>query len=98
MRREPSGWRNRVTLLSLTLVSLAVALWPVMLGFVPPADWRSAAEIEHQTQWVEAWHPPVFRTLLVALVLCIFGHPRLIAPIAVTCVATALFWLFSTMP
>ena len=97
MRREPAGWRNRVTLLSLTLVSLALVLWPIMLGLVPRADWRDAAGIELQSQWV-AWHPPVFRALLVALVLCMFGRPRLIGPIAVACVGTAMFWLFSTMP
>jgi|SRR5450631_176415 hypothetical protein len=92
MRREPTKWRNRATLISLTLVSLVALLWPVMVV------WGSGLGVAHQVQWVEAWHTPVFRTLLVALVLALFGRPRLIAPMAVACVGTAMFWLASTMP
>jgi|ERR1017187_7613616 hypothetical protein len=98
MRREPTKWRNRATLISLTLVSLVALLWPVMVVLMPRATWGSGLGVAHQVQWVEAWHTPVFRTLLVALVLALFGRPRLIAPMAVACVGTAMFWLDSTMP
>src|SRR6266403_4118358 len=95
MRREPiTSWRNHATLLSITLVSLAVLLWPIMAALTPTADWRSGLGVDHQVQWVEAWHTPILRSLLVALVLTFFGRPRLIAPIAVACVGTAMFWLF----
>ena len=99
MRREPTtGWRNRATLLSLTLVSLVALLWPVMALLMPRADWGSGLGVGHQVQWVEAWHRPIFRALLLAFVLGLLGRPRLIGPIAVACVGTGLFWLFSTMP
>jgi hypothetical protein len=98
MREEPACWRNRTTLLSLALVSLVALLWPVMAALVPRADWGSGVGVSHQVEWVEAWHKPIFRTLVVALVLGLVGRPRLIGPIAVACVGTALFWLFSTMP
>jgi hypothetical protein len=98
MRKESTGWRNRVTLLSLALVSLAALLWPVMALLMPRADWGSGVGVDHQVQWVESWHRPIFRTLLVAFFLCLFGRPRLIAPIAIACFGTALFWLFSTAP
>ena len=89
MKKEPTGWRKRVTLLALALVSLVVLLWPVMVALAPRAD---------DVGWIESWHRPIFRTLVVALVLGLFGRPRLILPIAVACVGTAAFWMVSTMP
>ena len=35
MRRESAGWRNRVTLISLALASLAALLLPVMVMLMP---------------------------------------------------------------
>jgi hypothetical protein len=99
MRKEFTGERNRVTLLSpLGLVSTVVALWPVTEVLMPRADWGNGLGADHQVQWMESWHRPFFRTLVVAFLLCFFGRLRLIAPIAVACVGTALFWLASTMP
>ena len=98
MRREPARWRHWVTLSSMALVSVVVLLWPIMLAFTPRTDWGSGLGVGHQVEWLEAWHRPIFRTLLVALVLAWLGRPRLIAPIALACIGTAMFWLFITMP
>ena len=98
MRHEPKSWRSQVTMVSLALVSLVALLWPVMAFLMPRADWGTGNGVGHQMRWIEAWHKPVFRTLLAALALCLFGRARLILPIAVGCVGTGLFWLFSTMP
>jgi hypothetical protein len=98
MRREPRNWRSWTTLASLVLASLAVLSWPVMALLMPHADWGTGAGVGHQMEWVEAWHKPIFRALLAALVLCLFGRLRLILPIVVGCVGAALFWVFSTMP
>ena len=95
MRKEPTGWRNRVTLLSLGLVTLTALLLPVMLMLMPRADSGSGVD---QVEWVESWHRPIFRTLLVALLLCLFGRPRLIAPIAIAALGMAVFWIISTAP
>jgi len=85
-------------MLSLALASLAVLLWPVMVMLMPRADWGSGVGVDRQFQWVESWHRPIFRSLLVALLLCLFGRPRLMAPIAIACIGTAVFWLLSTAP
>lgn len=98
MRHESGNWRNRITVVSLALISLAALAWPIMASLMPRADWGSGVGVGHQVVWVEAWHKPIFRTLLVALALGVLGRPRLILPIAIACVGTALFWLFSTMP
>jgi hypothetical protein len=50
MRRESAGWRNRVTLISLALVSLVVLLWPVMGMLMPRADWGSGLGVGHQVE------------------------------------------------
>jgi hypothetical protein len=97
IRKEPAGWRNRMSLLSLALGSLGALLWPVTMMFAPKADWTSYVGVARQVEFVESWEKIGVRTLLVAFVLCFFGRPRLIAPIAIACVGTALFWLFTTM-
>jgi hypothetical protein len=98
MRHETWSWRTWVTVVSLALASLAVVSWPVIMLLKPQADWGTGVGVGHQVEWVEAWHRPIFRTLLAAFVLCFFGRPRLILPIAVGCIGTATFWLFSMMP
>jgi hypothetical protein len=97
MRREPRSWRNRITVASLTLVSLAVLALPVMALLAPRADWQTYEGVRHQLEWIGAWQKIAFRTLLAALILGLLGRPRLILPIAVACVGTALFWLSSTV-
>lgn len=74
-----------MTLGSLALAWLAILSWPVMALLKPQADWRTGTGVGHQMEWVEAWHKPILRTLLAALVLCLFGRPRLILPIALGC-------------
>jgi hypothetical protein len=98
MRREPRSWRSLISVVSLSLVSIAVLLWPAMALLTPQADWGTGVGVGHQVQWVEACERAAFRTLLAALVLSLFGRPRLILPIAVACVGSALFWNFSTIP
>lgn len=98
MRLGPPTWRSRATLVSLTLLSLVVLLWPAMALLMPRADWGSGLGVSHQAEWVEAWHRPILRTLLVALIVGLFGRPRLILPIGVACVGAAIFWVTSTMP
>lgn len=98
IRREPAGWRNRISLVSLMLASLGALLWPVTMVFAPKADWRNYVGVAQQVHFVESWEKVAVRTLLVAFVLCFFGRPRLIAPVAVACIGTTLFWIGSTMP
>lgn len=98
IRHESLGWRNRVSVSSLVLACLGALLWPITMMLAPKADWRSYVGVAEQVQFVESWERVAVRTLLVALILSFFGRPRLIAPIAVACLGTALFWIFSTMP
>lgn len=91
MRTESGNWRGRATFVSLVLVSLAIALWPVSRVLMPRGDWGSGAGVADQVQWVDSWERGTIRILLVALILCLFGRPRLILPIAVACVGAAFF-------
>jgi hypothetical protein len=98
MKADPWNWCKRLTLLSLVLVSLVIVLWPVSRVLMPRGDWASGAGIGRQVRWVESWDKGAIRVLAVTLVLSLFGRPRLILPIAVACIGTALFWWFSTIP
>jgi hypothetical protein len=98
MKTEPGNWRSRVTLASLVLASIAILLWPICRVLMPKADWQTWAGVGHQLQWVDSWEKVAVRILLVALILCFFGRPRLIIPIAVASVGAALFWVFSNIP
>lgn len=80
---ESFGWRKRATLLSLTLASVAVLLWPAMI-------WRT-----NGAYGMAPWMKIAFLSLLVALFLGLLGRPRLILPIVMGCVGTALLWVFS---
>jgi hypothetical protein len=97
-RREPAGWRNRISVSALVLASVGALLWPITRIVAPKADWSSYVGVAQQLHFVESWEKVAVRTLLVAFVLCFFGRPRLIAPIAVACIGTTLFWAFSNMP
>jgi hypothetical protein len=97
IRLEATNWQNRISLLSLVLTSLGALLWPITMIFAPKADWGSYVGVPQQLHFVESWERVAVRTLFVAFALCFFGRPRLIAPVGVACLGTALFWLFSTM-
>jgi hypothetical protein len=98
IRCEPTGWRNRISVLSLSLASVGALLWPVTMIFAPKADWGSYVGVDRQVHFVESWEKVAVYTLLVAFVLCFFGRPRLIAPVAVACLGITLFWFSSTIP
>jgi len=95
--KNPAGWRNRITVASLLLISLGGLLLPVMMIFAPQADWTSYAAVADQVNFVGAWKQAGVLMPLCALALCLFGRRRLIAPIAVACVGTAALWFFITM-
>ena len=44
----------------------------------------------------DAWAKGSVRACAVALVLALAGRPRFIVPLAVACLATAVFWFMST--
>lgn len=85
--------RSTLTLASLVLVSFAVLLYPIdrltMLRIVGSGQ---------QVRWVDAGERIALRVLLVAFVLSFYARPRLILPIALACVGTGLFWVFSNVP
>jgi hypothetical protein len=95
---KAAGWRGRMTLAALVLVSLTVLLWPVARMTMPAANWGTGVGVGEQVRWVQAWERGALRILLGALVLTLFGRPRLIVPITMACVGTGLFWIFSDIP
>lgn len=98
IRRERSGWRSRFSLMSLGMVSLAILLWPLMMALAPKADWATYVGVAAQVKFVYSFARLALGILLLGFVLCFFGRPRLIVPVVVSCIGTALFWLFTTMP
>ena len=46
----------------------------------------------------DAWGKVSVRMCAVALVLGLAGRPRFIVPLAIVCLATAGFWVMSTIP
>ncbi len=95
---KSSGWRGRLTLVSLMLLSLAILLWPINRMTMPAADWSSGVGVGQQVRWVDAGERVGLRVLLAAFVMSFFGRPRLILPIVLACVGTGLFWIFTNMP
>lgn len=98
MRVEPISWRGRSSLAALTFVSVVVLSWPVRGLLMPRADWSSGVGVGHQVRWAETWERAALCILLGAFVLGLAGRPRLIVPIVLACIGTALFWIFTTMP
>jgi hypothetical protein len=98
MSWKSAGWRDRLTIFSLLLVSLAVLLWPVTFITMPAADWRTGAGVNEQVHWVTGWLVVVLGIVLVAAVLSLCGRPRLILPLVFACLGTGLFWFGSTIP
>jgi hypothetical protein len=92
MRSDKSfRWRDRISLLALVIASGAV-----LLRFVMPAFWGS--DFGEQVRAAEAWSKVSVRMCAVALVLVFAGRPRFIVPLVVACLATAGFWVMSTIP
>ena len=63
-----SGWRGRVTLVSLMLLSFTVLLWPINRMTMPAADWSSGIGVGQQARWVDAGERVALRVFLAALV------------------------------
>lgn len=98
MSWKSSGWRGRLSLVSLVIVSLAVVMWPIMEFFTPRADLAGGVGMARQVHWVFGWGRVALWSLLAALVLGLLGRPRLILPLVVACIGMGLFWVFTTMP
>jgi hypothetical protein len=84
-------WRDRISLLALILASVAV-----LLRFVMPIFWGS--DFGDQVRIAVAWTRVSVGMCALALVLGLVGRPRLIVPLVVACLATAGFWMMSTIP
>jgi len=98
MRKSPWLWRTYTTLTSILIVSLAGLLLPVVAVLSPHVEYAGDyAGVPQQLAFLTAWQRPILRALAVAFFLSFLARPRLIAPIAVACVAIAALWLELTM-
>jgi hypothetical protein len=91
-------WRNRLSLLALSMASVAVFLRFIMPAFWPIADWSSGVGVGEQVRFAELWTKICVRTCAAALLIALIGRPGFIVPIAVVSLATASFWVMSTIP
>src|SRR5438874_10767865 len=90
---EPKSWRNRVSICSLTIVTLAGLLWLPAALFL--AHKRSGSNFFGTAH---GWAAMAILICACALVLSLFGKPRLVTPIVFTCLGTASFWFGTTIP
>jgi hypothetical protein len=86
------GWRKWVTLASLMLVSLSILAWPIMIVSMPHANWATGDGVGQQVAHAAFWIKASARICAAALLLCFFGKPRLILPIAISCIGVLFFW------
>lgn len=98
LKHELSDWRNRVTLASLLFVSSLILLCVASIILAPKVDPVTYAGAPASQRFMYGWANFGLRALCVPFISCFFGRPRLIAPIAVACLGTAVFWLAITMP
>jgi uncharacterized membrane protein len=84
-------WRDRVSVLALLVLAGAV-----LLRFVMPVFWGS--DFSREVHTAQACTRVSVRGCAVALLLGLAGRPRLILPVVVASLATASFWVMSTIP
>ena len=75
---------------------LVIASGAVLMRFVMPVFWGS--DFSGKIQVAQAWTNVSVRMCAVALVLGLAGRPHFIVPPIVACLATAVFWVMSTIP
>jgi len=97
LRKDPPNWRSRLTLVSLLLTTLGAALLPAMIALEPKANWTTYAGVPRQIDFEASWAKFAVRSLAAGFVLCFFGRPRLIAPLALASVGCILFWFAMTV-
>lgn len=91
--QDPNSWRNRASIFSLGIVTAAGLLW------LPAAFYaaHSGRTSEH-LRTIDLWSGVAILICAVALILSLFGRPRLILPIAVAALGTSCFWIGTTIP
>ncbi len=85
------SWRDGISMAAIALATVAV-----FLRFVMPAFWGS--DFGDQVRFADKWAAVSLKICALGLLVTFFGRPRLIAPIGIACVGTAVFWVMSTIP
>ena len=93
--KEPKSWRNRISIGSLGLLTLIGLLWLPVAVYSSGTESAASAGFAVHMKNVQEWSKFAGRGCVLPLVLSFFGRPRLIAPIAMACIGTALFWFFT---
>lgn len=91
-KRELRNWRNRVSFVSLVLVTVAGLLFIPIRIYNSGMDWKSADT--HMRHTLAAANIAI-KICGISLLLSFFGKPKLIALIAIVCVGTWLLWALS---
>jgi hypothetical protein len=88
---DRKSWRTRVSIAALGITTLTGLLW------LPSAFYAARHGIT-SVPAIDKWTAIASLTCGFALALCLFGRPKLIIPIALTCLGTASFWIGTTIP
>ena len=97
-KREPRRWRIRLSFTSLALLTIAGLLFIPIAIYNSGVDWKSGEGIETHMRHTLLATAVAIRICGAALLLSLFGKPKLVALIVVACIGTALFWVVSTIP
>ena len=90
--QDRKNWRIRLSVAALGLTTIVGLLWL-------PAGFYAAHHPEMgKDRTLDAFTAIAVLACGVALILSLFGKPRLIIPIVITCLGTASFWFGTTIP
>ena len=86
------NWRTRLSIAALSIVTIAAALW------FPAGLYASKHSISGNARTIDEFTAVAVLTCGFALILSLFGRPKLIVPIVVTCLGAASWWFGTTIP
>jgi hypothetical protein len=90
--QDRKSWRNRLSLVALSIVTLVGLLW-LPAGFIAARDPGTG-----KFRIIDEWTAVAEVICGCALILSLFGRPKLIIPIALTCLGAGAFWIGTTIP
>ena len=94
-KQEPPSWRNRISFLSLVLLTITILLFVPIRMYNSGAGWKTALGFDTHMRHTLLAAAIAIRTCAVAFIVSVFGKPKLIALIVIACIGTWMLWAIS---
>jgi len=91
-------WRDRFSFVTVAFITLLIALWPVMWGLSPSANWTTGQGVGEKVHFVNLWTGVTYLAALLAVLLSVLCRPRLTIPLAIAAISIAFFFTGTTVP